>query len=184
LENRAIQQPLLASRQHGSGFGSGLHGLTAAFSRSQPIDSQCRRTSSRFCCKALLGLPFSLLNYAPLREEPHVVGIGFYQHRRRSPFEAKTARTTAPRISRLNRCATHAHHTDRGGETPCRWTIRHPYPARNRKCASGNRRGYSDHAMPRHAHHSARWPCSYRRSCDPLDDTLTRRRITSRCRRA
>jgi hypothetical protein len=33
--------------------GSGLHGRTAAFSRSQPTDSQLRRTSSRFCCKAL-----------------------------------------------------------------------------------------------------------------------------------
>ena len=31
--------------------------LTAAFSRSQPIDSQLRRTSSRFCCKALLAAP-------------------------------------------------------------------------------------------------------------------------------
>ena len=30
---------------------------TAAFSRSQPIDSQLRRTSSRFCCKALLAAP-------------------------------------------------------------------------------------------------------------------------------
>ena len=33
--------------------GSGLHGRTAAFSRSQPTDSPLRRTSSRFCCKAL-----------------------------------------------------------------------------------------------------------------------------------
>jgi hypothetical protein len=40
--------------QHGSGSGL-LLGRTAAFSRSQPIDSQLRRTSSRFCCKALLG---------------------------------------------------------------------------------------------------------------------------------
>jgi hypothetical protein len=31
---------------------------TAAFSRSQPKDSQLRRTSSRFCCKALLGIRF------------------------------------------------------------------------------------------------------------------------------
>jgi hypothetical protein len=30
--------------------------LTAAFSRSQPIDSQLRRTSSRFCCKALFAV--------------------------------------------------------------------------------------------------------------------------------
>jgi len=29
---------------------------TAAFSRSQPIDPQLRRTSSRFCCKAWLWL--------------------------------------------------------------------------------------------------------------------------------
>jgi hypothetical protein len=28
---------------------------TAAFSRSQPTDSQYRKTSSRFCCKALFG---------------------------------------------------------------------------------------------------------------------------------
>ena len=32
-------------------------GRTAAFSRSQPTDSQLRRTSSRFCCKALFALP-------------------------------------------------------------------------------------------------------------------------------
>jgi len=31
-------------------------GRTAAFSRSQPNDSQLRRTSSRFCCKALLAV--------------------------------------------------------------------------------------------------------------------------------
>jgi hypothetical protein len=31
---------------------------TAAFSRSQPTDSQYRRTSSRFCCKALFGIVF------------------------------------------------------------------------------------------------------------------------------
>ena len=30
---------------------------TAAFSRSQPTDSQYRKTSSRFCCKALFGMP-------------------------------------------------------------------------------------------------------------------------------
>jgi hypothetical protein len=44
-------------------------GRTAAFSRSQPIDSQYRRTSSRFCCKALLGLPFfaSSLRTTPMR---------------------------------------------------------------------------------------------------------------------
>jgi hypothetical protein len=30
---------------------------TAAVSRSQPIDSQFRKTSSRFCCKALFALP-------------------------------------------------------------------------------------------------------------------------------
>ena len=31
-------------------------GGTAAFSRSQPTDSQLRTTSSRFCCKALFGI--------------------------------------------------------------------------------------------------------------------------------
>jgi hypothetical protein len=39
---------------------------TAAFSRSQPTDSQYRRTSSRFCCKALLGLPFHASSHTRL----------------------------------------------------------------------------------------------------------------------
>jgi hypothetical protein len=47
--------------------------LTAAFSRSQPIDSQLRRTSSLFCCKALFGIPsFALEHASPVRggQEP------------------------------------------------------------------------------------------------------------------
>lgn len=35
-----------------------LHHQTAAFSRSQPVDSQYRWTLSRFCCKVWLGVPF------------------------------------------------------------------------------------------------------------------------------
>lgn len=35
--------------------------LTAAFSRSQPNDSELRRTSARFCCKALFAFFYSLL---------------------------------------------------------------------------------------------------------------------------
>jgi hypothetical protein len=46
--------------EHASVMGSILSsGLTTAFSRSQPIDSLYRRTSSRFCCKALLCVPIS-----------------------------------------------------------------------------------------------------------------------------
>jgi hypothetical protein len=41
---------------------------TAAFSRSQPNDYPHRRTLSRFCCKALLGVPFfGLLDLEALR---------------------------------------------------------------------------------------------------------------------
>jgi hypothetical protein len=48
--------------------GSGIHGLTAAFSRSQPTDSQYRWTSSRFCCKALFWLPsFAFKHASPFR---------------------------------------------------------------------------------------------------------------------
>jgi hypothetical protein len=45
-------------------------GLTAAFSRSQPTDSQLRRTSSRFCCKALLAI------FALLGDEDNRIGQG------------------------------------------------------------------------------------------------------------
>ena len=51
------------------GFSTlGFLRLTAAFSRSQPTDSQYRRTSSRFCCKALFcPLPSFPRTSRPLR---------------------------------------------------------------------------------------------------------------------
>jgi hypothetical protein len=68
----------LPTRQHGSGsglLGSGLHGLTKKLSSSQPTTSPYRRTLSRVCSNAWLGIPPPRRDFAPANRSPR-----FYQH--------------------------------------------------------------------------------------------------------